>query len=67
MQQNNPGFNLRDAGDITCDECECLYFNQVYRIKRISPVISPTGEEIMAPIQLFKCSECGHVNEAFKD
>jgi len=38
---------------------------QIYRIKRISPVISPTGEEVMAPIQLFKCSECNHINESF--
>jgi hypothetical protein len=65
MVQEGLNFNLRDAGDIKCDECESLYFVQIYRIKRISPVISPTGEEIMAPMQMFACKSCGHVNEDF--
>ena len=65
QQQGNVSFNVRDADDGECDECKSKYFVQIYRIKRISPVISPTGEEIMAPIQLFKCSECNHINESF--
>ena len=65
MQQSNNSFNLRDAGDVTCDECESLHFVQVFKIKRISPVISPTGQEVMAPIQIFSCKECGHINKDF--
>ena len=65
MTQEGLSFNLRDAGDIKCDECENLYFIQIYRIKKVSPVISPTGKEIMAPIQIFACNKCGHINEGF--
>ena len=57
--------NLDDAEDITCDECGNTYFTAAVMIKRISPLVSPTGQEALVPIQLFQCSKCGHVNDHF--
>ena len=73
MQQPNqpdppdPQMNidLKDAEDIKCDACESLYFTPVVRIKKISPLISPTGKEMMAPLQTFQCTLCNHVNDQF--
>jgi hypothetical protein len=68
MQQPSPqqlNVNLREAEDIKCDGCESLYFTPVVRIKKISPLVSPTGEEMLAPIQTFQCASCNHVNEQF--
>lgn len=65
MEQEQLNFNLCDAGDVTCSECESRHFVQAFIIKRISPIISPTGKEIMAPIQIFACKKCGHINEDF--
>jgi len=75
MQQNQPNqpnqpnqqinLNLKDAEDIKCEECENVYFTPVIMIKKISALISPTGQEIMAPVQLFQCSSCSHVNKQF--
>jgi hypothetical protein len=59
--------NINDAEDFSCEECENYYFAPVFAIKRISPLISPTGQEVMVPIQLFECSACGHVNKSFID
>jgi len=67
MNQDNQNLNinLNDAEDATCEECGCLFFKQVYAIKKLSALISPTGQEMMVPVQLFHCSSCGHMNESF--
>jgi hypothetical protein len=67
MQQTEQNINidLSTADDIKCDKCENLYFSPVVLIKRISPLVSPTGNEMMAPIQTFQCTSCNHVNEQF--
>lgn len=57
--------NLKDAEDIKCDECDCLYFKPAVMIKKLSALISPTGQDTMVPVQLFQCSKCGHVNQEF--
>tara|TARA_R110002074_G_scaffold64307_1_gene153616 strand:+ start:1224 stop:1445 length:222 start_codon:yes stop_codon:yes gene_type:complete len=64
-QEQQINVNLKDAEDIKCGECENLYFIPVVRVKRISPLMSPSGEEMLAPIQTFQCSSCGHVNKQF--
>tara|TARA_R110000824_G_scaffold5923_11_gene27156 strand:- start:8615 stop:8830 length:216 start_codon:yes stop_codon:yes gene_type:complete len=57
--------NLQDADDVACDECENTYFSPAIIIKRVSALLSPTGQEMMAPVQLFQCNKCGHVNKEF--
>jgi len=72
--RDNPGLNtdqmqvkinMNDASDLTCDECGHKYFTQLMMFKKISAVMSPTGEESLVPIQVFACNSCGHVNEQF--
>ena len=57
--------NIKDADDIVCEKCEGNYFVPAFIIKRISPLMSPTGKGMFAPVQLFQCSACKHVNEEF--
>ena len=64
IQQQIP-VNLKDAQDIECEECKGQYFCPVFSIKRLSALVSPTGQETMIPIQTFQCSSCGHVNKDF--
>jgi hypothetical protein len=64
-QQNNIRVNLDDASDVICEKCENNYFSQVVMIKKISALVSPTGQEAMVPVQLFQCNKCGHVNQEF--
>ena len=61
----NINIDLSTVDNIACDECENETFEPVFIIKHISALMSPTGQETMVPIQLFKCSKCGHVNEKF--
>ena len=51
--------DLSEADTMKCQKCENSIFIQGYVIKRISAIVSPTGEEVIAPIQVFNCGNCG--------
>tara|TARA_R110002124_G_scaffold121265_1_gene279571 strand:+ start:91 stop:450 length:360 start_codon:yes stop_codon:yes gene_type:complete len=61
--------NLREqvdtAATITCDDCGCHVFENSFVLKRISPITSPTGEEMVVPVQIFACTSCHGVNKEF--
>ena len=61
----NVNIDLSSIDNMKCDECENETFVPVFIIKHLSALMSPTGQETMVPVQLFKCSKCGHVNEKF--
>jgi len=56
---------LKDTSDVICDECEHKLFTQLMMFKKLSAVMSPTGEESLIPVQVFACNSCGHVNKQF--
>ena len=56
---------LAQSESIACEHCANQTFVGVMMMKRISPIISPTGKEAIVPIQTFACNACGFVNEAF--
>ena len=51
--------DLSDADTVKCQECGNSIFIQGYVIKKISAIVSPTCEEVIAPIQVFNCGNCG--------
>ena len=65
MNNQQINIDLKSAEDVKCDQCENIYFTPAVLIKKISALMSPTGQEIMAPVQIFQCSSCSHVNEKF--
>ena len=54
-----------DLDDIVCENCEGQIFREACMFKRLSALLSPTGEETMIPIKTFACAECNHINPAF--
>ena len=56
---------LAEAENVSCESCGNLTFTDVMMMKRISPIISPTGKEAVVPIQTFACNACGFVNKEF--
>ena len=57
--------DLSTADDITCDSCGNYTFLPVMLMKRLSAIISPTGEEAIVPVQVFSCNACGWLNKEF--
>ncbi len=64
-QQMQVKVELKDTSDVSCEKCGHKLFTQLMMFKKLSAVMSPTGQESMIPIQVFACNECGHVNEDF--
>jgi|TARA_R110000824_G_scaffold228206_1_gene416028 hypothetical protein len=67
FQNQQPQINIKieDLTDIECDDCQGKYFRPVAMMKRLSPLVNPSGKEQIVPMQVFRCDDCGHVNEIF--
>ncbi len=57
--------DLSKADTIKCDDCGNYLFIQASVIKRISPILSPTGQEALVPVQVYSCGNCGKVPKMF--
>lgn len=58
MQQINIGPAIASAENIKC-ECGCTTFLQGVELKKLSSIISPTGQDEIVPLPAFICSSCG--------
>ncbi len=65
MQQLQQQLDFSQADTYTCEECGSEKFVVNYLIKRFSPIVSPTGQEMLTPVQAFACAHCGHINKDF--
>ena len=61
LPQQQVQIDLSDADTMKCQKCENTIFIQGYVIKKISAIVSPTGKEVIAPIQVFNCGNCGEM------
>ena len=39
--------------------CEETSFYQLYEIRKLSSLVSPTGKEVIMQVPVFRCSSCG--------
>ena len=67
MNREQPGLNV-DFSQTTAEVCESCgndTFVQVFKIRSLSALLSPTGQEAKIPVPLFACSKCNHINKAY--
>ena len=57
--------DLKNGETMKCEQCESSLFSVSYIIKRISAIISPTGQEAIVPVQVYSCGNCGEVPTLF--
>lgn len=50
---------------ITCDECGCEKFQLVFLLERYNKLLFGGDKDQIAPLQVFSCLNCQHVNEYF--
>jgi len=60
-----PTVDLEKAETMKCEQCLSSLFSISYIIKKISAIMSPTGQEILAPIQVYTCKGCDKVPDVF--
>ena len=66
MQQQQQ-IDISKTSAVQCESCENSTFKQSLLLRKLSAIVSPTGEETLVPVQVFACEKCGHVNSEFSD
>ena len=64
-QQPQMNIDFSQTTPEVCEKCENDTFQQAYRMRKLSALLSPAGKETMIPIQVFCCAKCGHINKGF--
>lgn len=64
-QQQQVTVDINQASDIACSNCGNKFFHEVTFFKKISALLSPTGQEGIIPIPTYACLECGNINDEF--
>ena len=56
---------VNNAQTVVCESCGHHIFEKGIVLKRFSAIMSPTGNEVVVPVEFFSCTKCGGVNEEF--
>ena len=59
--------DLTHAKTLECEKCGCKGFKQTMMLKKLSPLVSPTGQEALIPVAAFACEACSHINKEFEE
>ena len=62
-KQANVQVDLTQADTVLCEKCSNGLFIQSFFLKKISALMSPTGQEAIIPVQVYSCGNCGKVAE----
>ena len=54
--------NIKDTETIVSEKCGNGLFIQSFFLKKISALVSPTGQESIVPVHVYSCGNCGHIN-----
>ena len=66
MQDSQMKIDLREQPTIKCEKCEGMFFEEVTMIKKVSKLLTGSGQDTIVPFPTYMCDGCGHVNEEFK-
>ena len=58
-QKQKINIDLSKCENIICDNCQCPMFKPAFLLKKISALMSPTGQDAIFPMQIFMCLGCG--------
>jgi len=71
MQEPQPqpqvNIDVKQAEDVPCKECGNVYFFPVVMLKRLSAILSPTGEELKFPVNVLQCTSCKKIEIPFSE
>lgn len=51
--------DLASQPNIECTNCNGLYFEQAMQFKKVSKLLTGSPQDQIAPIQIFRCMDCG--------
>jgi DNA-directed RNA polymerase subunit RPC12/RpoP len=57
--KQNVNINIAEQPDVKCTNCDGIYFENAIRFKKVSKLLTAAPEDQLAPIQIFRCMDCG--------
>lgn len=51
--------DMSTAKDVKCTQCGHVYFTPSRRLKFISKIVSPNGQDLLIPVEVLLCTKCG--------
>ncbi len=57
--------DLKMTEPIVCEKCGKEVFVQGVMLRKVSALLTGTGQPGIIPVPVFYCAECGHVNQEF--
>ncbi len=57
--------HILTAPNVVCPNCGSKLFTEAVVLKKLSPIISPTGKEELYPIPVYVCVKCQTVPEEY--
>ena len=58
--------DISKTSAVKCESCENQTFKQTMLLRKLSALVSPSGQETLIPVAAFACEKCGHVNSEFE-
>ena len=65
-QQPQMKVDLNQTTAVICEACGHDIFIPAFKMRKMSALLSPTGQPTMIPMQVFACAKCGHINKEFQ-
>lgn len=62
----NLNVGMDQTTPVLCEDCGNETFNQALYLRRVSALLTGTGQPGIVPVPTFICSKCGHINEQFR-
>ena len=59
--------DISKTSAVNCESCGNSTFKQTLLLRKLSALVSPSGQETLVPVQVFACEKCGNVNSEFSD
>ena len=64
--QSQQTVDISQTNPVKCEKCQNQTFKQTMLLRKLSALVSPSGQETVIPIGVFACEKCGHVNAEFE-
>lgn len=57
--------DLRTQPNISCEKCGSKLFKEAFVLKKVSRIMLGESQDAIAPISVYCCNQCNHINKEF--
>ena len=57
--------DLKQQPNVSCEKCGSKIFKEVFILKKVSRIMLGEAQDAIAPIGVYCCNICNHINKEF--